>query len=77
MKKDYLKDEANVLRVQKHQLNNAEDKISEIDSILLTIQNEQKNNNSSLDNMIDEMEKLLQDNEIKIVDNKKVGKSKR
>lgn len=70
MKKDYLNDEANILIVQKHQLNNAEDKISEIDSVLLTIQNEQKNNNSSLDNMIDEMEKLLQDNEIKIVDNK-------
>lgn len=70
MKKDYLNDEANILIVQKHQLNNAEDKISEIDSILLSIQNEQKNNDSSLDNMIDEMEKLLQDNEIKIVDNK-------
>ena len=69
MKKDYLKDEANVLRVQKHQLNNAENKISEIDSILLNIQSEQKNNDSSLDNMIDEMEKLLQDNEIKIVNN--------
>ena len=41
MKKDYLKDEANVLRVQKHQLNNAENEISEIDSILLTIQSEQ------------------------------------
>ena len=70
MKKDYLNDEANILIVQKHQLNNSEDKISEIDSILLSIQNEQKNNDSSLDNMIDEMEKLLQDNEIKIVDNK-------
>jgi hypothetical protein len=69
MKKDYLKDEANVLRVQKHQLNNTENKISEIDSILLNIQSEQKNNDSSLDNMIDEMEKLLQDNEIKIVNN--------
>lgn len=69
MKKDYLKDEANVLRVQKHQLNNAENKIFEIDSILLNIQSEQEKNDSSLDNMIDEMEKLLQNNEIKIVDN--------
>lgn len=69
MKKDYLKDEANVLRVQKHQLNNTENKIFEIDSILLNIQSEQKNNDSSLDNMIDEMEKLLENNEIKIVNN--------
>ena len=41
MKKDYLKDEANVLRVQKHQLNNTENKIFEIDSILLNIQSKE------------------------------------
>lgn len=69
MKKDYLNDEANILIVQKHQLNSAENKISEIDSILLNIQNEQKDNDFLLDNMIDEMGKLLQDNEIKIIDN--------
>jgi len=69
MKKDYLNDEANILIVQKHQLNSAENKISEIDSILLSIQKEQKDNDFLLDNMIDEMGKLLQDNEIKIIDN--------
>ena len=31
MGKDYLKDEANVLRVQQHQLKNANNKISEIE----------------------------------------------
>ena len=40
MKKDYLNDEGNALKVQKHQLNNTEDKLSEIDSILSGIQNE-------------------------------------
>lgn len=69
MKKDYLNDEANIVIVQKHQLNNAEDKISEIDLILSKIQSEQKNNNSSLDNMINEMEILLQSSQIEIVDN--------
>ncbi|MGM0519838.1 MAG: hypothetical protein ACQERD_09380 [Campylobacterota bacterium] len=34
MKKDYLKDEANTLRVQKHQLNNSINKLSEVDAIL-------------------------------------------
>lgn len=34
MKKDYLKDEANTLRVQKHQLNNSIKKLSEVDAIL-------------------------------------------
>ena len=69
MKEDYLNDEANILIVQKHQLNNTADKISEINTILLNVQNEQKNNDYLLDSMIDEMEKLLQNNEIEIVDN--------
>jgi len=41
MKKNYLKDEGDALRIQKHQLNNTENKLSEIDNILSTIQNEQ------------------------------------
>jgi len=42
MKKNYLKDEANALRVQKHQLNNIENKLSEVDAILLQIERTQK-----------------------------------
>ena len=60
MKQDYLKDEGNALRVQKHQLNNTDDKLSEIDSILSGLQKEQSSNNESLDDMIASMESLLQ-----------------
>lgn len=42
MKKDYLKDEGNALRVQKHQLDNSENKLSEIDALLSQIENSQK-----------------------------------
>lgn len=60
MKQDYLKDEGNALKVQKHQLNNTEDKLSEIDSLLSSIQKEQSSNDESLDDMIASMERLLQ-----------------
>jgi len=60
MKKDYLKDEGNALRVQKHQLNNTEDKISEIDSILSGLQKEQSSNNDVLDDLFNSMDALLQ-----------------
>ena len=60
MKKDYLKDEGNALRVQKHQLNNTEDKISEIDSILSGLQKEQSSNNDVLDDLLNSMDALLQ-----------------
>lgn len=60
MKSDYLKDEGNALRVQKHQLNNAEDKISEIDNILSGLQKEQSSNDETLDDLINSMDVLLQ-----------------
>lgn len=60
MKKDYLKDEGNALRVQKHQLNNTEDKISEIDNILSGLQKEQSSNDEVLDNLLNDMDILLQ-----------------
>ena len=60
MKKDYLKDEGNALRVQKHQLNKTEDKISEIDSILSGLQKEQSSNDDVLDDLLNSMEILLQ-----------------
>jgi hypothetical protein len=59
MKKDNLKDEGNALRVQKHQLNNSENKLSEIDNILSNIQNEQSNNDDILNNLLNDMETLL------------------
>jgi len=42
MKKDYLKDAGNALRVQNHQLNNGENKLTEIDALLSQIENSQK-----------------------------------
>jgi len=62
VKKDYLKDEANALRVQKHQLNNTEDKLSEIDRILSGMQKDQSSNNDVLDNMLNDMDTLLKSN---------------
>ncbi len=61
MKKDNLEDKGNALRVQKHQLNNTQDKLSEIDSILLNLQKEQSTNEQNLDNMLNSMEDLLQE----------------
>ena len=60
MKNDYLKDEGNALRVQKHQLNNAEDKISEIDNILSGLQKEQSSNDETLNDLLNSMDVLLQ-----------------
>ncbi len=54
MKKDYFKGEGNALRVQKHQLNNTENKLSEVDALLSQIENSQKemteDNNKYLSN---------------------------
>jgi len=74
MKNDYLKDEANALRVQKHQLNNTEDKLSEIDSILSGMQKEQNSNNDVLDNMLNDMDALLKSNPA-IVSNEAVAEN--
>ena len=60
MKSDYLKDEGNALRVQKHQLNNTEDKISEIDNILFGLQKEQPSNDETLNDLLNSMDVLLQ-----------------
>ncbi len=64
MKKDYLKDEGNALRIQKHQLNNTENKISEIDDILSGLQKEQTSNDEALDKMLLEMSTLLENNSV-------------
>lgn len=61
MNPDYLKDEGNALRVQKNQLDNTENKLFEIDSIISTIQAEQNNHNLSLDSMLDTIEALLEE----------------
>ncbi len=52
MKKSFLKDEGNALRVQKHQLNNTLDKMSEVESALLRLQEDQES-------MLEEMEAML------------------
>ncbi len=64
MKQDYLKNEGNAIKAQKHQLYNAENKLSEIDRILSGIQNEQDSNDGTLDNMLNDMETLLQNNSV-------------
>jgi hypothetical protein len=68
MNPDYLKNEGNTLRVQKHQLNNTENKLFEIDNILSTIQAEQNHQNLSLDSMINNMESLLEEVSLSISD---------
>ncbi len=59
MNKDYLKNEGNALKVQKHQLNQSENKLAEIDNILSNIQSSQEQDNLLLDNMLLDMEELL------------------
>ncbi|WP_141052316.1 hypothetical protein [Aliarcobacter cryaerophilus] len=59
-KNNYLKDEGNALRVQKHQISNSENKLTEIDNILNILENEQKNSSKSLDSMIASMTNLLE-----------------
>lgn len=59
MKKDYLKNEGNALKVQKHQLNQSEYKLTEIDKILSNIQSKQEEDNFLLDNMLSDMEVLI------------------
>lgn len=61
MNPNYLKNEGDALRVQRHQLNNSDNKLSEIDSLLSLIQKEQDQNSYLLDNMIDNMECFLQE----------------
>jgi len=68
MRKKFLQDEGNALRIQKEQLNNTEDKLSEIDNILSNIQNEQKNSDDILDNLLNDMEILLSTNKTKVDD---------
>ena len=58
-KNKYLNDQANALRVQKHQISTSENKLTEIDNILNMLENEQKNNSESLDDMIASMTNLL------------------
>ncbi len=60
-KKPYKKDEGNALKVQKHQLKEADDKVSEIDSLLSSILNEQSDSDRLLDSMVAEMEGLVSD----------------
>lgn len=59
MNKDYLKNEGNALRVQKHQLNESENKLAEIDKILSNMQSKQEEDNLLLDDMLSDMEALL------------------
>jgi hypothetical protein len=59
MNKDYLKDEGNALKVQKHQLNQSENKLAEIDNILSNIQSKQDEDDLLLDDMLSDMDALL------------------
>lgn len=68
MNPDYLKNEGNALRVQKHQLDNTENKLFEIDSILSTIQAEQNYHNLSLDGMLNDMRFLLDESALALSD---------
>ena len=58
-KKDYLKNEGNALRVQKHQLNNADDKLHEMDNKLSSVHIDQDSNKNVLDSLLNDMDALL------------------
>ena len=59
MKKNPFQNEGNALKVQKHQLDQSEKKIAEIDNILASIQSKQKDESLILDNILLDMETLL------------------
>ena len=61
MNKDYLQSVGNALKVQKHQLNQSENKLAEIDNILSNLESKQKEDNLLLDDMLSNMEALLED----------------
>lgn len=61
MDKDYLKDEGNALITQKHQINKAQDKLTELNQSLEIMQNEQAENRQKLDSLMSDMEALLAD----------------
>ena len=65
---EYFKDETKSLIVQKHQLLNTNNTISEVDDILSTLQKEQKNNDESLENMMATMEGLIKDITVEVSD---------
>lgn len=60
MNEDYLKNEGNALKVQKHQLNQSENKLAEIDNILSNMQSKQKEDDFLLDDMLSNMEVLIE-----------------
>jgi len=68
MKKDDLRNEGNALRIQKYQLNETENKLSEIDSILSNIQHEQSANDDILDDLLSDMKTLLATNNTNVND---------
>ena len=60
MNEDYLKNEGNALKVQKHQLNQSENKLAEIDNILSNMQSKQEEDDLLLDDMLSNIETLLE-----------------
>jgi len=60
MKEFHLKNEGNILKVQKHQLNKSQNKLVEMDGILSNIQSKQNSDDFLLDNMLSDMESLLE-----------------
>lgn len=55
-------DHASAMLVQKHQLSNAENQVSKIDSALNTLRKSQIENDACLDSMLNDMEALLEQN---------------
>lgn len=59
MDEAFLKDEGNALRIQKHQLSQAQNKLEQIDNTLDDLQDKQSQNQAILDNLMEQMESLL------------------
>ncbi len=59
-KNENINNQANALRVQKNQINQADSKLTEIDSLLSQIQNEQNEDDLLLDKMLSDTDALLE-----------------
>ena len=66
MKQNILNEAANIIKVQKHQLNRTVDKTQEMNEISAEILNEQKCNDEILDELLNTMENLLQERDLTV-----------
>lgn len=67
MKKEYLKNESKAIITQTHEVNKTNDKVSEMTALLRSLENEQRDNDKILDDMLDFANEFINVNSSNIV----------